>query len=129
MVITDVGDYTVVVGKEPDEDKDFIAIQNKWGHQSIHLFHVNLDDRPLWCRKVVYTPEFIVIYFEEEKPPSYKTGDRVGIIAGAALICNPDIYKLYEDEMNMAFKCWLADNIGIVMCNMAEDEKFSNNGL
>lgn len=123
MIITDVGDYTIVVGKEPDEDQDFMAMQNKWGHQSAYLFHISLVDGPLLCRKAVYTPEFIVMYFEEERPPAYKTGDRVGIITGIVLICNPDIYRLYKDDMNMAFKCWLADNIGTLMYNTADDEK------
>lgn len=129
MIITDVGDYTIVVGKEPDEDQDFMAIQKKWGHQSAYLFHVSLVDGPLLCRKAVYTPEFIVMYFEEERPPAYKVGDRVGIITGTVLICNPDIYRLYKDEMNAAFKYWLAYNIRILMYNMADDEKSRNNGL
>lgn len=118
MVITDTGDYTIVVGKEPDEDQDFMAIKMKWGDEQLHLMHTNLDDSPLWCKKPVYTSEYIILYFEKERPPAYKVGDRVGIIVNNVIICNSELYKLYEKEMHTALRDWLIDNLGIAISKM-----------
>lgn len=79
MVVTDVGEYTVIIGKEPDEDQDLMAVRAKWGKMNVSLCTSDLATF-IDCASPVYTPDNVILYCSEKIPEVFKKGVQVCVI-------------------------------------------------
>ena len=86
MVVTDVGTYTMIVGKEEGEDQDFMAIGAKWGKYNVTLCTSDMATS-IECNTSVYTPDHIILYCNKKIPKVFKPGVKV-----CAIIYNVKIY-------------------------------------